>query len=144
MIIKNINNKLFQKNKEVNLKKQKKFQSCINLTNNKKLNGNHSQKIIDKNINEINTSIIKNCVFNNNISYTQRNKKIAHIPFCIKIDKNNNSNKEIHLNKNDNQNIISINHIDSTSNNIINSKNLSDNETQMSTNNNLNNRNQDY
>ena len=90
--------------------------------------------------NDIKYSLVKNCVFNNNIPYSHRNK-FFQIPFSIKIDKIDNTNTIINRNEN-NFNILknktSINNMESTSNNI-NSKNISEIDTQISTNNNLNN-----
>ena len=120
------------------------FQGDTNLINNKVLNDldnndndNNSNECNKNNIiNNINTSLIKNCVFNNkNISISQRNNKIASIPFSIKIDNTNTMGNDI--------NKTSINNIENTNtnsntNNIINSKNVSENETQISTNYNIN------
>jgi len=111
--------------------KQKNIQSSINLINENKYN-------INNNINnQINTTLIKNCVFNN-ISHTQRSNKFSPVPFNIKIDKINNIN--INNIKNINNNTNSENnrevHINSNTNNIINSKDVSEIDTQISTNNN--------
>ena len=116
--------------------------SSINLTKNNKLNENKkNQNDIISNIANINTSLIKNCVFNNSIPHSQRNNKTSQIPFSIKIDKIDNTNKGIDFNNSKNK--TSINNMDISINNIINSKNVSENDTQISTNNNLNNANQD-
>ena len=125
--------------------------SLNNIKMNASLNNNISNEIkndINNNTNKINTSLIKNCVFNN-ISHTQRKNKFTPIPFKIVIDKINNTkieniksmamneinNKDLNSNNinNDNNNNVNIN------NNIINSKNASEIETQISTNNNANN-----
>ena len=131
------------------------YQSCTNLTTNNGTNdlcnnndNNENDNSKSNIISNINTSLIKNCVINNkNFAFTQRNNKIGQIPFSIKIDKIDNTNKVINLNNNNYNNKTSSNNIENNSNvyinNIINSKNVSENETQLSTNNNLNNGNQD-
>ena len=107
------------------------------LDNNDNDNDNNNNDCNKNNIiNGINTSLIKNCVFNNkNISFSQRNNKITSIPFSIKIDNTNtmsNDNNKTSINNIENTNTNSI------TNNIINSKNISENETQISTNFNIN------
>ena len=121
------------------------FQSDTNLINNKVLNdldnndnNNNNSNECNKNniINNINTSLIKNCVFNNkNISFSQRNNKTTSIPFSIKIDNTNTMGND--NNKTSIYNIENTN-TNSNTNNIINSKNVSENETQISTNYNIN------
>ena len=120
--------------KNINLK------NSIHLTKNNIQNENKkiSNDIIS-NLNSINTPLIKNYAFCNNIPYTQRNNKISQ----IKIDKIDNTNKVITINENNSKKRTSINNIDTTNNNIINSKNISEIDTQISTNNNLNNANQE-
>ena len=116
------------------------LKSSIHLTKNNTQNENKkiSNDIIS-NLNSINTALIKNYAFCNNIPYTQRNNKISQ----IKIDKIDNTNKVITINENNSRKRTSINNIDTTNNNIINSKNISEIDTQISTNNNLNNANQE-
>ena len=139
----------YKNKKTETFEKHLNFKSCSNLTKKNELNDdnnikNNSLNTINNNINIVNTSLVKNCVFNNNIPYTQRNNKISQIPFCIKIDKIDNTNKDININGNYKyKNKTSINNNKNTNNNIINSKNVSEIETQISTNNNLNNANQD-
>ena len=126
------------------------IQSTTNLINNNLFNDSHTNDADNINDNSkinINTSLIKNCVFNNkNISYNQKNNKLSQIPFCIKIDKIDNTNSKSNLNDNNNKtssnNIENIN-TNSNTNNIINSKNISENEMQISSNFNINNGNQD-
>ena len=116
--------------------------NCLIKNNNILNNHTNSQTnlmINDKN--NVNDSLIKNCVFNN-IPHTYRNSKNSQIPFSIKIDKIDNAKNGFNTNEK-NKNKENINIIDSTNNNILNSKNLSENETQISTNNNINNLNQD-
>ena len=101
-------------------------------------NDNNNSNECNKNniINNINTSLIKNCVFNNkNISFSQRNNKTTSIPFSIKIDNTNTMGND--NNKTSIYNIENTN-TNSNTNNIINSKNVSENETQISTNYNIN------
>ena len=102
---------------------------------NYKFNNSHKRK----------NTLIKNNAFKSNIPYTQRMNKISQVPFNIKIDKIDNTNKGINLNENKSNNKTSLNNVDSTNNNIIisSSKNVSEYETQISTNNNLNNVNQE-
>ena len=124
--------------------KNKNIQSDININENKdnedkkELNNN-----INNNLNKINTSLIKNCVFNN-ISHTQRNNKFSPIPFNIKIDKINDINisniKNISINNNIDKNNEIKTQNNTITNNIINSKNTSEIDTQISTNNNINNK----
>ena len=120
--------------------KNMNLKSSIHLTKNNTQNENKkiSNDIIS-NLNSINTALIKNYAFCNNIPYTQRNNKISQ----IKIDKIDNTNKVITINENNSKKRTSINNIDTTNNNIINSKNISEIDTQISTNNNLNNANQE-
>ena len=120
--------------------KNMNLKSSIHLTKNNTQNENKkiSNDIIS-NLNSINTALIKNYAFCNNIPYTQRNNKISQ----IKIDKIDNTNKVITINENNSRKRTSINNIDTTNNNIINSKNISEIDTQISTNNNLNNANQE-
>ena len=120
--------------------KNMNLKSSIHLTKNNTQNENKkiSNDIIS-NLNSINTPLIKNYAFCNNIPYTQRNNKISQ----IKIDKIDNTNKVITINENNSRKRTSINNIDTTNNNIINSKNISEIDTQISTNNNLNNANQE-
>ena len=123
--------------------KHKNINSSINLNDNNNIILNKNENNINC---QINTSLIKNCVFNN-ISNTQRNKFFP-IPFNIKIDKINNINNI--KNYNDmNNNIIDTNITKeiNTNGNVnnnggINSKNMSETDTQISTNNNnINNKN---
>ena len=134
----NNNNDIKDDKNDLTFGKHKNINSSINL------NDNNISTMINKNVNNvnyhINTSLIKNCVFNN-ISHTQRNNKFYPIPFNIKIDKINNIKTN-----NDNNNIIDnntkeINTNSNTYNNVINSKNMDEIDTQISTNNNLNNKN---
>ena len=120
--------------------KNMNLKNSIHLTKNNIQNENKkiSNDIIS-NLNSINTPLIKNYAFCNNIPYTQRNNKISQ----IKIDKIDNTNKVITINENNSRKRTSINNIDTTNNNIINSKNISEIDTQISTNNNLNNANQE-
>ena len=120
--------------------KNMNLKNSIHLTKNNIQNENKkiSNDIIS-NLNSINTPLIKNYAFCNNIPYTQRNNKISQ----IKIDKIDNTNKVITINENNSKKRTSINNIDTTNNNIINSKNISEIDTQISTNNNLNNANQE-
>ena len=120
--------------------KNMNLKNSIHLTKNNIQNENKkiSNDIIS-NLNSINTALIKNYAFCNNIPYTQRNNKISQ----IKIDKIDNTNKVITINENNSRKRTSINNIDTTNNNIINSKNISEIDTQISTNNNLNNANQE-
>ena len=119
--------------------KNKKIQSSINLNKNdfNIINSNNINKL-----NKINTSLIKNCVFNNNIAYTQRNNKFSPIPFNFKIDKlnsiNTNDINNINSTINDNDNNKNNTH-NNINTNVINSKNMSEIDTQISTNNNANN-----
>ena len=159
---KNINssnkkNNMEEDKKEINYGKEKKNQNNINLNLNNNIMNNKSNNIsnnistdnkneISNNINlnnlnnKINTSLIKNCVFNNNISHTQRSNKFTPVPFNIKIDKINNANapninniKNKNLNDSNNKDINNNININNT---IMNSKNVSESETQISTNNN--------
>ena len=125
--------------------KNKNIQNVINLNDNKDnndKNDKNEQNSINNNINKINTSLIKNCVFNN-ISHTQRNNKFSPIPFNIKIDKINDINisniKNINTNNNMDKNKETKTQNNTYTNNIINSKNTSEIDTQISTNNNINN-----
>ena len=134
----NNNNKEIENGNNLTFGKQNNIQSSTNLINGNKYDLNN------KNIfnNQINTALIKNCVFNN-ISHTQRNTKFSPIPFNIKIDKINNIN-----NINNIKNIINTNITNSennrdtnTNNNLnnnknINNKDISEIDTQISTNNN--------
>ena len=123
--------------------KNKNIQSDINLNENKDKNDINEQNKINNNLNKINTSLIKNCVFNN-ISHTQRNNKFSPISFNIKIDKINDINISTIKNINTSNNIDKNKEIktqsNTTNNNIINSKNTCEIETQISTNNNVNNK----
>ena len=119
--------------------KNKKIQSHINLSKNDFdiINSNNIGKL-----NKINTALIKNCVFNNNIAYTQRNNKFFPTPFNFKIDKLNNINTNDinNINSNQNNNIYNKekNSIQNNiNNNAINSKNMDEIDTQISTNNNI-------
>ena len=128
----------FEDENNVTFGKKRNMQNNVNYMKKQLLKGkNNSESNIT---NDINYSLIKNCVFNNNIPYSHRNK-FSQIPFSIKIDKIDNTNTIINRNEN-NFNILknktSINNMESTSNNI-NSKNISEIDTQISTNNNLNN-----
>ena len=125
--------------------KNKNIQNDINLNDNKDnndKNDKNEQNSINNNINKINTSLIKNCVFNNT-SHTQRNNKFSPIPFNIKIDKINDINisniKNINTNNNMDKNKETKTQNNTNTNNIINSKNTSEIDTQISTNNNINN-----
>ena len=74
------------------------------------------------NINNLNTNIVKNSVLNNNFVHSQRTNKFSSSPFNLQIEKIsniNNKNKQININ-----------------NNINNIKDTSEIDTQISTNNN--------
>ena len=141
--------------KDISPEKHKDIQNNINLNkntmntntnvsneieNNNNINNSNSNFILNNN--QINTSLIKNCVFNN-ISHTQRNNKFSPIPFNIKIDKINDINisniKNINTNNNMDKNKETKTQNNTNTNNIINSKNTSEIDTQISTNNNINN-----
>jgi hypothetical protein len=132
----------FEDENNVTFGKNRNMQNNVNFMKKQLLKGkNNSESNIS---NDINYSLIKNCVFNNNIPYSHRNK-FSQIPFSIKIDKIDNTNTVINRNENNFyilKNKTSINNMESTSNNI-NSKNISEIDTQISTNNNLNNGNPD-
>ena len=123
---------------DITFGKNMNLKNSIHLTKNNILNENKKiSNDINSNLNSINTALIKNYAFSNNIPYTQRNNKISQ----IKIDKIDNTNKVIVINENNSKKRTSINNIDTTNNNII--KNISEIDTQISTNNNLNNANQE-
>jgi hypothetical protein len=152
----NINKKVITNYKDKNKNNSKsnilnrEYNSITQDENNNK-NLNHKESINDNdqhtngknenkknsNINNkmnLNTSLTKNCVFNDKIPYTQRrNNKMSKIPFSIKIDKIISTEKPVITNENINN---------KASINIMNSK-ISDNDTQISTNNNMNNLNQE-
>ena len=152
----NNDNKYVEDKKEKNPETHNNIQSN-NLTNNNALNKKKMNSSLNNNIsneikndinnynynNKINTSLIKNCVFNN-ISHTQRKSKFTPIPFDIVTDKINNikieniknmamneiNNKDLNNNTNNNNN---------NNANVNNNKNTNEIETQISTNNNANN-----
>ena len=112
------------KNNRETTKDKDNIKDTTEKNKNSKDNNNINNKI------NLNTSLIKNCVFSNNnkIPYTHRNTKSSKIPFSIKIDKFSSSEKSVYTNEN----------INNKKNfNIVNTK-ISDNETQISTNNNVN------
>ena len=136
-------NKEFDNDNNINFEKHKNLQSNINLKNKILNKSKNSKNVI---YNNINNSLIKNCVFNNYIPYSHRNKKFSKIPFNIKIDKIDNSKNAINTNEanlNNSKTRASINNMDTTSNYIINSKNVSEIDTQISSNNAINNSNQE-
>jgi hypothetical protein len=132
--------------KDISAEKHKDIQSSINLNKNvMNANTNKSNEIENKsnpnfllNINQINTSLIKNCVFNN-ISHTQRKNKFTPIPYNIVIDKINNSKIGSIMNEINNKDLNNVNA--NINNNGVNTKNSSQIDTQISTNNNANNNN---
>lgn len=128
----NENNMTFGKNKNVQIKNN-------NLCKNKNINDIDTSNLNNANNqlnNKINSSLIKNCVFNN-VAHTQTSNKFSPVPFNIKIDKIKN------ININDIKNLITFNNNNddkkNTNNNVINSKNMSEIDTQISTNNNVSN-----
>ena len=130
--------------KDISAEKHKDIQSSINLNKNvMNANTNKSNEIENKsnpnfllNINQINTSLIKNCVFNN-ISHTQRKNKFTPVPYNIMLDKINNSKISSTMNEVNNKDLNNINA--NINNNGVNTKNSSQIDTQISTNNNGNN-----
>ena len=130
--------------KDISAEKHKDIQSSINLNKNvMNANTNISNEIENKsnpnfllNNNQINTSLIKNCVFNN-ISHTQRKNKFTPVPYNIMIDKINNSKIISTTNEVNNKDLNNINA--NLNNNGVNTKNSSQIDTQISTNNNGNN-----
>ena len=130
--------------KDISAEKHKDIQSSININKNvMNANTNISNEIENKsnpnfllNNNQINTSLIKNCVFNN-ISHTQRKNKFTPVPYNIMIDKINNSKISSTTNEVNNKDLNNINA--NINNNGVNTKNSSQIDTQISTNNNGNN-----
>ena len=134
--------------KDNNTEKNKDIQNNINLNkntmnentnisienNNNNINNSNSNFILNNN--QINTSLIKNCVFNN-ISHTQRKNKFTPVPYNIVIDKINNSKVSSTMNEINNKDLNNINA--NINNNGVNTKNSSQIDTQISTNNNANN-----
>ena len=102
--------------------------------NNNNINNSNSNFILNNS--QINTSLIKNCVFNN-ISHTQRKNKFTPVPYNIVIDKINNSKISSNMNEINNKDLNNINA--NINNNGVNTKNSSQIDTQISTNNNANN-----
>ena len=126
----NNNNKDLENGNDLTFGKKNNIQRSNNLINGNKIDINNNN-ILN---NQINTALIKNCVFNN-ISHTQRNNKFSPIPFNIKIDKINNMNNIkniINTNSENNRDTNTNNNL----NNNINSKDVSEIDTQISTNNN--------
>ena len=137
--------------KDISPEKNKDIQNNINLNkntmntntnvsneieNNNNINNSNSNFILNNN--QINTSLIKNCVFNN-ISHTQRKNKFTPIPYNIVIDKINNSKIGSIMNEINNKDLNNVNV--NINNNGVNTKNSSQIDTQISTNNNANNNN---
>ena len=137
--------------KDISPEKHKDIQNNINLNkntmntntnlsneieNNNNINNSNSNFILNNN--QINTSLIKNCVFNN-ISHTQRKNKFTPIPYNIVIDKINNSKIGSIMNEINNKDLNNVNA--NINNNGVNTKNSSQIDTQISTNNNANNNN---
>jgi hypothetical protein len=106
----------------------------IKNNNNNNINNSNSNFVLN-NI-QINTSLIKNCVFNN-ISHTQRKNKFTPVPYNIMLDKINNSKISSTMNEVNNKDLNNINA--NINNNGVNTKNSSQIDTQISTNNNGNN-----
>jgi len=127
------------KKDSINLNKNSK-NANMNISNefekkNNNINNSNSNFILN-NI-QINTSLIKNCVFNN-ISHTQRKNKFTPVPYNIVIDKINNSKiSSTTTNEINNKDLNNINA--NLNNNGVNTKNSSQIDTQISTNNNANN-----
>jgi len=127
------------KKDSINLNKNSK-NANMNISNefekkNNNINNSNSNFILN-NI-QINTSLIKNCVFNN-ISHTQRKNKFTPVPYNIVIDKINNSKiNSTTTNEINNKDLNNINA--NLNNNGVNTKNSSQIDTQISTNNNANN-----
>ena len=127
--------------KDINAEKHKDIQNSINLKKNvMNTNTNKSNEIENNsnpnfllNNNQINTSLIKNCVFNN-ISHTQRKNKFTPVPYNIMLDKINNSKINSPMNEVNNKDLNNINA--NINNNGVNTKNSSQIDTQISTNNN--------
>ena len=99
-----------------------KFKDNINLNSN-----NDKDDLLDiynyqNNINNNNQNLVKNSVLNNNVFHSQRNTKLSSSPFNIQIKQI--SNKQINTNN--------------INNNMINNREVSEIDTQISTNNNLN------
>ena len=135
--------------KDISPEKNKDIQNNINLNkntmntntnvsneieNNNNINNSNSNFILNNN--QINTSLIKNCVFNN-ISHTQRKNKFTPVPYNIMLDKINNSKISSTMNEVNNKDLNNINA--NIINNGVNTKNSSQIDTQISTNNNGNN-----
>ena len=99
-----------------------KFKDNINLNSN-----NDKDDLLDiynyqNKINNNNQNLVKNSVLNNNAFHSQRNTKLSSSPFNIQIKQI--SNKQINTNN--------------INNNMINNREVSEIDTQISTNNNLN------
>ena len=99
-----------------------KFKDNINLNSN-----NDKDDLLDiynyqNNINNNNQNLVKNSVLNNNVFHSQRNSKLSSSPFNIQIKQI--SNKQINTNN--------------INNNMVNNREVSEIDTQISTNNNLN------
>lgn len=131
----NISNEINNRNNSYRTKRNYIPNIYINISENENQDVNLIENFNNTN-NNFNSSYLQNSYFNKNSLHTDRRDKVSKFPFNIKI---NQVNKAIKIFNKNNKNIS-----DTISINNNNSKNISDYETQISINNNTNNKNKNY